>query len=262
MIPANPAVHSFGFETVCAALVRFCRAYPDSPLVSVGCGMAATERAARAQVSNAFFLVDPAPMSYYPGVATGDWHRLIVEHGMPPTHSYTEELVQSEPRLVDTGCILLLNWCDYGDTDDYDLRAVVALRPRAIFTVIDVTGSAGSAQFHAFLRQQQTIDYRLHRRYCIRHTATADEAYACSHETIEMQWLVSTNSKHDGDAWQDPAMREIYECQQAHDETNKQNIKTLESRASAALEQPPNSVAELVLQMIKMGIYLDDVQQQ
>ncbi len=261
MIPANPAVHSFGFETVCTALVRFCRAYPDSPLVSIGCGMAATERAARAQVSNAFFLVDPAPASYYLGVAAGDWHRIIVEHGMPPTHSYTEELVETNPWLVDAGCILLLNWCDYGETDDYDLRAVLALRPRAIFAVIDVTGSAGSGQFHAFLGQR-TSEYRLHRRYCIRHTSTIDDAYACSHETIEMQWLVSANSKHDGGASDDPPVREIYECQQAHDETNKQNIKTLESRASAALEQPANSITELVRQMLEMQIYLAGVQQQ
>lgn len=228
VIPANPAIWSFGAKPVCDALVQFCRAYPGLPLVSVGCGTGLIERRARPAVDNDFFLVDPAPFSYYPQVRRG-WHRLVVEYGMPITHSYTSELVAEHPTLA-TGnqCLLLLNWCDFGD-DAYDLEALRLLKPCAILAVIDKTGSAGSGQFHKFMKE--TGDYKLTSLYSLHHTPQPGDTHPCSHDTICMQWW------HARDASNQclPVATKnhtTYQCMQTHDATNEQNIKVLESRAA------------------------------
>lgn len=224
-IPANPAIWSFGLDAVCDTLVQFCRAYPDLPLVSVGCGMALVERYARSHVRSEFFLVDPRPFSYYTGIDKGACHQLIVEYGMPATHSYTRELVATNPCIA-TGnqCLLLLNWCDYG-MNDYDMEAVRLLKPRAILAIVDTTGSAGSRQFHDFLDRCHNTTYHPVTTHSIRHAKKDEDTCECSHETIAIRWLATDRTACQ---WQ---VEHIHECQQIHDETNLQNIKTLETRA-------------------------------
>ena len=146
-VPVNPAIHSFGFDKVVATVAQFCKTYPTLPLVSVGCGIGVVEREVRARVKNDFFLVDPAPNSFYP-YAKHSIHQMVVIAGMPATHSYTSELLDTNPELVNgDACLLLLNWCDYGH-NDYDLEAIRLLKPRAIVATIDKLVSAGSFQFH------------------------------------------------------------------------------------------------------------------
>lgn len=109
VIPASPVVHSFGFYKLSDILTEFCESNPHLPLVSVGCGLAFIERDVRARVKNDFFLVDPEPGSFYPQCKK-QLHRLTVQAGMPATHSYTKELVQSNPEIAKgDGCLLFLN---------------------------------------------------------------------------------------------------------------------------------------------------------
>jgi hypothetical protein len=220
MIPVNPPMLSFGIDRLYIAMTQFCDAYPSLPLVSVGCGPAVVERELRTRVKNDFFLVDPAPHSYYPEMKT-HFHQFIVAHGMPATHSYTSELILSNPEIaIGDHCLLLLHWCDYG-TNDYDLEAVRLLRPKAIFVVFDTTGSAASAQFHAFLAQPDK-EYSDKCVYTICHTR--HEQYACSHETIEMRWLERTRE-------QEETQKYAFECHQQHDNANIQNRQVLYVRA-------------------------------
>jgi len=239
LVPASPPIHSFGFKKVCRILTDFCKRYPTLPLVSVGCGIAIVEREARAQVKNDFYLVDPNPGSYYPFIENF-LHRLIVEAGMPATHSYTKELVTERPELTKgNGCLLFLNWCDFGN-HDYDMEAVRLLKPRAILTIVDILGSAGSEQFHRFLKSE--TQYKKHRIYSIKQAKK--EKYACSHETISIQWLVPVNDQLE-------CINEVTECCQVHDENNTGNIRTLEARRIECVSKTPKDVLEKLTFMLK-----------
>ena len=218
-IPANPAIHSFGIAKVIDSLVRFCESHPEMPLVSVGCGIAVIERGARSRVKNDFFLVDPAPNSFYR--RSKDCHRLVVQYGMPATHSYTTELITTNPEIATGGeCILFLNWCNYGD-DDYDLEAVRLLKPRAIFAIVDTDEHAGSRQFHRFLKT--TDQYRVKKLYSV--VNSRKEKYACAHQTICMQWLVLSST----DRCHSEPQKETIQCRQVHDDQNIQNLMVLTS---------------------------------
>lgn len=217
-VPANPAIHSFGFDRVFTLVAQFCKTYPTLPLVSVGCGIGIVERQVRVKVSNDFFLVDPAPTSFYP-YAKHNAHEMIVTAGMPATHSYTKELVLTNPEIAKgDACLLLLNWCDYG-LNDYDLEAIRLLKPRAIFAITDNTGSAGSTQFHEFFKTRN--EYNIQSIYRIKHGK--QEKYACSHETIEMKWYIRHTKPIQ-------PYTEIYPCLQSHDDENAQNIMVLKAR--------------------------------
>jgi len=221
-IPANPAIHSLGFETVTDAVGEFCKTYPTLPFVSVGSGLALVERVVRARVSQPFFLVDPAPSSYYP-FCKQHYHRLVVASGMPMTHSYTHELFDSNPELAKgDSCLLFLNWCDYGG-DDYDLEAILLLKPRAIFVICDLYRSAGSQQFHHFLKTNKL--YKPRKVYSVKQAKK--ETYECSHETISMQWLVRSHVDLE-------TVGVTLQCLQTHDESNKQNIQVLATRKEEA----------------------------
>jgi hypothetical protein len=223
-VPVNPAIHSFGFDKVVAAVTHFCKTYPSLPLVSVGCGMGVVEREVRTWVKNDFFLVDPAPNSFYP-YAKHNIHEMVVIAGMPATHSYTSELLKTNPELAKgDSCLLLLNWCDYGQ-DDYDLEAIRLLKPRAIFAIIDSTGSAGSFLFHEFAKTRS--EYNIQCIYRIRHDKR--EKYACSHKTIEMKWFIRHTKPIE-------PYTEIYHCIQSHDDTNAQNIMVLRAREGESPE--------------------------
>lgn len=221
VIPANPAIFSFGFDKIVKILTLFCQTYPQQPLVSVGCGIAVLERVAKRRVENEFFLIDPAPNSFYPYCK--DIHQLIVQAGMPATHSFTKELLETNPSLAKgERCILFLNWCDYG-INDYDLEAIRLLKPHAILAIVDMTGSAGSEQFHAFLKS--TKEYKIERHYTI--SDPGKEKHLCSHTSIVILWLyvVSTDNK--------PYKLYMEEsvCLQSHGDDNIQNRQVLSSRA-------------------------------
>lgn len=239
-VPVNPAIHSFGFAKVVDTVMRFCKTYPTLPLVSVGCGIGVVEREVRAMVKNDFFLIDPAPNSFYP-YAKQNIHEMVVIAGMPATHSYTQELVETNPELAKgDACLLLLNWCDYGH-NDYDLEAIRLLKPRAIFAIIDNTGSAGSYQFHEFFKLKN--DYHIQGIYRIRHKR--QEKYGCSHETIEMKWFIRLTTPI-------KPYTEICSCRQVHDDTNAQNIMTLKSREGESAETlfaKSKQMAELVARL-------------
>ncbi len=203
-------------KKVVSVLTLFCKTYPDLPLVSIGSGMGIIERATSANVKNEFILVDPAPNSFF---KLDYFDEVVAKYGLAPHYPYTKDLVLARPELASSpaGCILLLNWCSHGD-DDYDLQALRLLRPRAVFAIVEVTGSAGSKQFHAYLKEDTT----LYKPFCVYQVADpGKEKYPCSHVSISMQWLVPVT-----EAPPEPHRRSIV-CLQKHDDTNQRNLSIL-----------------------------------
>ena len=111
----------------------------DYPLVSVGSGSANIEKYLidKCKISE-IICVDPKPKSFSRG-------ETLIE----PSYGYVEELIKEKPEIVGN-CILILIWADYGYST-YDYEAIHLLNPVAIFTIVELTGSAGGTLFLKWL---------------------------------------------------------------------------------------------------------------
>jgi hypothetical protein len=177
----NPAIGVFGIHRVISVLIGLCRSEPEMPLVSVGCGAGLLEAGGKKNVKNPFFLVDPAPSSYYPKLKNFD--EVVNTCGLPTTHSSTQQLIEQHPELVDHRALLLLNWTGCEEEDDYDVEAIGLLKPKAIMIVYETTGIAGSPALHKFLET--------HTGYYEKEINFIMPISGCSHDHIVIKWLVS-----------------------------------------------------------------------
>lgn len=128
--------------------------------ISVGSGLGAIEAYLQANLwpIPIFVPVDPAPLSYDTSSTTST-HQII----MPPMFNVIDELIQLNPRLIGHVNVALIWPTPMVDpASSYDMEAVTKLRPRAIFTLVGIDGSAGSRTFLGWLKTQ--TDYVVIRR--------------------------------------------------------------------------------------------------
>jgi hypothetical protein len=224
----NNGLKSFGVDYMVKELSAFCESYPSLPVVSVGSGNGYLESLLP---DKEWVLVDPAPLAFYTA-RDGTVHSKLY---MKPSYRFTRDLINARPEIAGGGdrCLLLLNWPNHGQTHAYDLEAILLLKPRAVFIVHEISGSAGSKQLNDFVKNLPTsLAYEAKHSHEI---IEPGHSIKCAHTALRITWL----QRHDNliQMKNCPLTIHTLPCQQSHDRHNKNNIM-LNSLDRLALEKP------------------------
>jgi hypothetical protein len=115
-----------------------------NPIVSVGSGLGKYEKQIETQLNTSIICVDPNPTSYNYLFEDEDTKNLHL-----PDYSTVDALLHKRPELIGN-CNLLLAWPLPNDSE-YDIEAVVKLKPLNMVIIYETIGGAAGKQMHIWL---------------------------------------------------------------------------------------------------------------
>jgi hypothetical protein len=171
----NYALSSFSINFIVHVMEVFNKFYSGVKHISIGSGVGLLEFMYERQTGLTVSCIDPNPMEWTFGSTPS-----LARQSRPlkaPEYTTVDDLIS---KARPESCTLLLNWCyPQEEYRSYDLDAIQKLNPLAflvIFEQFGEGGSAGSMQFHRFLRR--TTAYK-----CV-HLICLDK----SKKNINIQW--------------------------------------------------------------------------
>jgi hypothetical protein len=171
----NIALISFSINFIVHVMEVFNKFYSGVKHISIGSGVGLLEFMYERQTGQTILCIDPDPMKWTFG-STPSLARQFRPLKIPEYPTVDELIRIARPE----SCTLLLNWCYPGEEyGSYDLDAILKLNPLAflvIFEQFGKAGTAGSIEFHRFLRR--TTTYK-----CV-HLICLDK----SKKNINIQW--------------------------------------------------------------------------
>lgn len=142
----NKAIKHFGVDKILSTIHGFYSDNPDTPIVSVGSGLAQIEFEAKQKMpSIEWICVDPNPMSF---------NNYVCVPFIEPHYRMTNNLINERPNLIGN-CCLFLNWCEPNEST-YDFEAIRVLKPKGILAIFEQLGAAGGEKFHEWLETQSS----------------------------------------------------------------------------------------------------------
>ena len=174
----NFALVSFSINFIVHIMEVFNKFYSGVKHISIGSGVGLLEFMYERQTGLTVSCIDPDPMEWAFGSSQSEARqsRALIPLKAPEYPTVDELIRRARPE----SCTLLLNWCYPGeDYGSYDLDAILKLNPLAflvIFEQFGEGGSAGSMNFHRFLKR--TTTYK-----CV-HLICLDK----SKKNINIQW--------------------------------------------------------------------------
>jgi hypothetical protein len=182
----SSGVTAFGDELVLTWWETISRNYPENEgytIVSVGSGTGKIEELIQKRLNRPIICIDPDPYSFSIGV-TG-----IMPH-YPLIEDYLTSLDNIKERKIKNKTVLFINWSD--PREDYDIKAVTALNPDAIFFIGEsFRYAAGSLKlwvmFRSLLEEQDQTKPK--RQYFFESEAFCVPSRGYGSQRFVMYWL-------------------------------------------------------------------------
>lgn len=142
----NKAIRTLGVSKLIEFVGLLKSVDSKSPIISIGSGLGTTESYIEKNADIEIICVDPNPESYQePSTKFTEAHH--------PDYGTTTELIDSNPDIIEN-CNIILNWPTPNDKgNNYDMKAILDLKPRLILAICDSSGSGGGTEFLNWLRE-------------------------------------------------------------------------------------------------------------